>query len=126
MQVKKLKIALKANALFSFLSGLTLLVFHQWLAEIMNIVNANTLLLIGLGLLFFAGTVFWTATRTEVNPKQIWAIIWQDWIWVAGSALLILSGAFGISTTGYIIIGVVALIVGDFAVLQQRFLRMNS
>ena len=49
----------------------------------------------------------------------------QDWLWVVGSVLIIAFQAFGINRIGFIIIGVVALIVADFAIFQQRYLKAN-
>ena len=124
MATKKLKLVLKANALFSTLSGIALIGFNQQLANIMHLNNGKVLLFIGIGLLLFAGSVFWHASRPEPSPQQVRLIIWQDWGWVLASLLIIITGAFGISTMGYVIIGGVALIVADFAILQRKYLQV--
>lgn len=123
MNNKKLSLALKANAFFSTFSGLALIFFHQQLAVWMNIPMPKILLGIGIILLGFALLVYKTATADIIDPKKVKFIILQDWLWVIGSILLIATQAFGINQTGCIVIGVVAVIVADFAFFQQRFLK---
>lgn len=125
MQDKKLKLVLLANAAFSTISGLTLISFHQALAQWMGIPGPKVLLFIGIGLLFFALSLIRTARQQPISPKEVRLIIWQDWLWVTGSAVIILTQAFGLTTGGYIAIGLVALLVADFAILQSRFLRQS-
>ena len=122
MQNKKLKLALQANAAFSMLSGLGMLIFHSFIAQWMGITNAKVLLIIGLGLVLFSFSLIRTARQQPISKKQVHIIIWQDWLWVIGSALIILTQSFGLLTSGYILIGIVAVIVADFAILQKRFL----
>ena len=126
MEFKKLRLVLKANAIFSFTSGLTMLVFNQWLSSLMNIQNNSVFLILGVGLLFFGGSVYWNAIQENISKKKIKLIIWQDWAWVFGSAALILTQAFDISKLGFIIIGVVALIIADFAIFQQKYLHSKA
>jgi len=123
MDYKKLRTALKANALFSTISGLWIIFQHQQIAERMHLSNATILLIIGIILLPFAFFVYKTASAERISPKKVKFIIVQDWLWVVGSVLIIALQAFGINRAGFIIIGVVALIVADFAIFQQRYLK---
>jgi len=123
MDYKKLRIALKVNALFSTISGLWIIFQHQQIAERMHISNATILLIIGIILLPFAFFVYKTASDQQISPKKVKFIIVQDWLWVVGSVLIIAFQAFDINRIGFIIIGVVALIVADFAIFQQRYLK---
>lgn len=125
MENNKLRLVLKVNAIFSAISGLTLMFLNQWLANLMNISNSSILLVIGIGLVLFGGSVYWSAVQENISIKKIKLIIIQDWMWVVGSAVIILSQGLGINRIGFIIIGIVALIVADFAILQQKYLPKN-
>lgn len=116
---KNLRNVIKANALFSLTSGTSLLVFAETIARIMNIANANILIIIGVGLLLFVGFLLYNAYRKEINPKQVQFIILQDWLWVITSAILLAFDPFNISLMGNVIIGAVACLVMLFAILQN-------
>lgn len=123
---KKLKTALRANAAFSATSGIALILFANSIADLMNITNANILLFIGIGLLFFASTVFLAASRKEIRSKEVKGIIIQDWAWVLGSAVLLVLRPFDISLTGNWIIATIALIVAFFALAQRKALAQHT
>ncbi|MEP2653648.1 MAG: hypothetical protein ABJH06_16850 [Paraglaciecola sp.] len=63
--------------------------------------------------------LFWES-RTLV-PKKSLILYFSigDYLWVAGSATLILSGLWITTTAGVIVASVIALIVGIFGVLQM-------
>ena len=119
---QKLRTVLNANATFSLLSGLTLLLFTNTITQLFTIEEPLVFHVIGGGLLFFALTVYYQANRNTINPKQVMLIIYQDWAWVAGSAILLIGGFFAISTIGQLLIAGVAVLVGSFAILQERYL----
>ena len=123
MNNKKLSLALKINAAFSAFNGLIMLFFHNQIADFMNIGYPMAILAIGVILLGFAALVYKTAKATTISEKTVQFIIVQDWLWVVGSVLIIAFQAFDINRIGFIIIGVVALIVADFAIFQQRYLK---
>lgn len=120
---KKLKIALLSNAGFSIFNGLVLLFFYKPIAELMFIEQANLLFYLGIGLLLFAGSICWIASRRVLNKRLVTSIIIQDWLWIIGSVLILLFQLFGLSFLGYEIILIVALIVAIFAILQNRYLQ---
>ena len=120
---KKLKIALLSNAGFSIFNGLVLLFFYKPIAELMFIEQANLLFYLGIGLLLFAGSIYWIASRRVLNKRLVTSIIIQDWLWIIGSVLILLFQLFGLSFLGYEIILIVALIVAIFAILQNRYLQ---
>lgn len=126
MNDKKLRFALKANAAFSVFNGLAMIFFHHQIAAWMNIGLPKILLAIGITLLGFAFFVYKTATATEISAKMVKSIIVQDWLWVIGSIGIIITQAFGINQVGLVIIGVVALVVADFAFFQQRYLKPTT
>ena len=111
---RKLRYVLLSNAVFSLLSGAGMSFFHPGIAEVMGVVNPNILLYIGLALIGFSATVFYTASKRAISPKQVKSIIIQDWIWVFGSLVIIVFHAWDLTENAYWIIGVVALIVGVF------------
>ena len=123
---KKLRAVLKGNALFSLASGLSLLLFSKKLGAIMNVQNADVLHYIGIALLIFVALLLYNAFKSKINKTLIKSIIVQDWAWVLGSLVLLVLNPFQISTTGNILIALVALIVMSFAMLQQRSLQQLS
>lgn len=117
---QKLKNALNANAVFSATSGLTLVIFNSSIAEIMNIKYPLILLGIGIGLLLFAGSIVAITVKPDIQTKQVKMIIWQDWAWVAGSAVILIFNPFDLSVPGNTLIAVVAIIVATLAFIQQK------
>jgi hypothetical protein len=91
-------------------------------------IDANDILLIiGVGLVVFASTLSVIAYSKILNSKAISSIIWMDWLWVVGSIIVIALNPFGISIIGLFLIGIVACVVGLFAILQGRaHKRINS
>ena len=126
MNNKKLSLALKINATFSVINGMAMLFFHNQIAAFMNFGYPKIILAIGVVLLGFATLVYKTATAEIISEKMVKSIIVQDWLWVIGSVLIIAFQAFDINRIGFIIIGVVALIVADFAIFQQRYLKATT
>ena len=120
---KKLRAVLKANAFFSLFSGAGIALFHSGLAGFMGIANGQVLIGVGIGLMLFSITVFYAAMQKTISPKQVKSIIIQDWAWVLGSALVIALQAWELTIAAYWAIGIVALIVADFAIFQSFFLR---
>lgn len=112
--------ALSANAVFSTLSGLSLLILSPQIASFLGLARATELPGIGLALLLFAVFVGWVAARPRRKLVQL--IILQDLLWVIVSAVVILLGMFNLYTNGYLLIAIVAVLVGMFAYLQYRHL----
>ena len=121
--LRKLKGVLIANGAFSLISGLVLITVAHSIAKLMGIANDQVLVYVGIGLVVFAGTVLYAAFKNPLSKKQVWSIIIQDWAWVLASILVIVLQAWQLTSTGYWMIAVVALIVGDFAFFQMRWLR---
>lgn len=121
----KLKTALLANATFSSISGVTMLLFSNWISELMGIPNKWVLPIIGGGLLFFASTIVYQATRDSINSNPVKLIILQDLLWVVGSLVILVFGLFDLTIVGKILIAIVAVAVADFAFLQWWGLRQE-
>ena len=107
--MNKLQIALKVNAIFSGISGIILIILNHQISKVFGTENNTTFWIIGLALVFFAITII-----AEIVKQRSLAILWiiiQDFIWVIGSIFMLVSNIFLITTTGLVIIGIVALIV---------------
>ena len=122
----KLRNVLKANALFSLLSGTIMLLFGKTLAEWMNISNALVLTIIGIGLILFGVYVYYNSAKAKISVNEVKVIIIQDWIWVIGSLIIIMLQLFNINFQGFVLIGIIALVVADFAFFQNYFLKRMS
>ena len=112
---KMLRTALKGNAIFSILSGLTLILFNTFFQTLFA--TDLSLWILGLALLFFAGQVLYTALRKSLVKKEVVSIIVMDILWVIGSVVLLIAVP-GIPTMGKWIVILVALFIADFAVFQ--------
>jgi hypothetical protein len=111
-----LRKALMGNALFSTLSGLTILFAQGWVLRILGLSKDLGLPILGLGLLVFAATLLINARRQQVKTSDAWIAVLMDVAWVLGSYVLIFIVPF--STEGKWIVGLVAELVLGFAVLQ--------
>ncbi len=111
-----LRRALMGNALFSILSGLTILFAQGWVLRILGLSSKVSLLILGVALLGFAATLVINARKQQVKLSDAWIAAWMDVAWVIGSYVLIFIVPF--STEGKWVMGVVAELVFLFAVLQ--------
>jgi len=120
---KKLRRVLGVNGLFSLSSGAILILSSDGMASLMGVSLPQILWWIGLCLLVFASTVLFEAFRKKVKRGKVKLIIYQDWGWVLGSAILLIGGWVEFSLPGYILVIAVAFVVAGFALLQRSFLR---
>ena len=111
-----LRKALMGNALFSTLSGLTILLAQGWVLRILGLASNVNLLILGVGLIVFAITLVVNARKQQVKKSDAWIAVWMDVAWVFGSYILIFIVPF--STEGKWVVGVVAELVLVFAVVQ--------
>ena len=111
-----LRKALIGNALFSTLSGLTILFAPGWVLRILGLSKDVSLPILGLGLLVFAATLVINARRQQVKTSDAWMAVLMDVAWVLGSYVLIFIVPF--SAEGKWVVGLVAELVLGFAVLQ--------
>ena len=111
-----LRRALLGNALFSTLSGMTILLAQKWVLRILGLSNRVSLLVLGIGLIIFAATLVANALRQKVKTSDAWIAVSMDMAWVVGSYVLIFVVPF--SRGGKWLIGVVAELVFLFAILQ--------
>jgi len=114
---------LKANAVFSSLSGIAFLVAAKPIAAFLGLSMPAILTITGIILLIFAADVFYLATRKTVNPKGVVAVIAADALWVIGSVILLLTNLVPLTTEGKWAVALVAIAVATFADLQYYGLR---
>ena len=118
-----LKNVLRANAIFSTVSGLVFILFAGSLASLLGI--TNSLVLVGLGavILPFAIYVYKVSTMDTLNSKLVWVIIELDVLWVVASAVLLLTNLVPLTLAGKWVVGLTAEIVAVFAILEYVGLR---
>ena len=117
-----LRHALKANSLFSAASGSVLVIAGPWLASVVGVGPGWLYRSIGVGLVLYGIGLWHNAKRTDINLTEVrWALA-MDWLWVIGSAALVLLVPT-INDAGVWIVVVVGLIVADFAVVQGLGMR---
>jgi hypothetical protein len=111
-----LRYALVGNASFSTMTGLFVIVAHDWIAHLLGVGGSAGMIGLGIGLLVFAATLLINARRPELKLADAWAVVLMDLAWVAGSYLLLLVASFTVE--GRWVIAVVADLVLVLAVLQ--------
>ena len=118
--VRALQRPLRANALFSGVSGLLLVPVPGWWAALIGVAPPWLLTALGLGLLGFSALVLWASARPVERRRVIAAIIAADLTWVLATALVMVAGAAALTGFGRVLLAAVAVVVGTFAVLQWR------
>lgn len=118
MNQTTLKRALLANALFSTVCGLGMIAMNSQVAALIGIGAPGVYLVIGAGLLLFAGFVFWTAMRNPINAFLAALISLADLLWVLGTAGVIVLAFGSLQTTGILALLAVAAVVLFFALRQ--------
>ncbi len=126
--IRLLRGALLANAAFSSLNGLGLVLFGGPLARLLlvpetitaGVTSATILLAIGIGLVLFAISLVALAWRAVPPAQPVVAVIAADLVWVAGSSALVIVAANAFTPAGLTILIAVAVVVGALAVAQWR------
>ena len=124
-----LRTALRANAICCCLSGVTLLGFSAAIAGWLGLERHLPLTIVGGLLIAFALSLVIYAGRLNIRLAEVWTAVGSDLAWVIGTAVLLWVAPDLFSPTGKLILIVVALLVGTFALLQflgVRQLRFES
>ena len=111
--------ALRANAVFSAISGLVIVFLHDQVLQWLGISGVNIIGL-GIGLVLFSAYLFWMASRATLPRSRVSGVIAGDWAWVVASTVLLFFRAEMFSTLGIFLVADVALLVMVFAIWQQR------
>lgn len=113
-----LRTVLRLNALFSFVSGLAVVLAAVPIGQFMGVESFLVLRLVGASLLPFAAFVYWVTTPAMIRPPLARMIIIMDVLWVIGSLVLLFSGWLPLTTAGKWIVFLQADAVATFAILQ--------
>jgi len=108
--------ALRGNAVFSLVSGITAVVAAGSVAGMLGEIDPRLLRGLGVGLIGFAALVFWVSLDTRRMASLTGTIVVADLLWVVATVGLVVAGVF--HSTGVALVAGIALIVGGFAVLQ--------
>jgi hypothetical protein len=116
-----LRRALQVDGLFSFLSGIVLILGANYLAGLLGLQSTAILIVIGVSLLLYATGLFINVRRAIINRNEAIAAALLNFGWVAGSAVVIALGV--LTTTGNWLVAIVAEVVLLFGILQVYGLR---
>ncbi len=115
--IARLRLVLKANAIFSFTSGAVALVAGSWISRELGIDDVVLTRLLGGGLILFAGAVMVISRLDEPRLRAESALVSiADFTWVIGTVVVLLTG--WLNTTGNLVLAVVGLAVADFGATQ--------
>lgn len=115
--------ALRANGVFSMLSGIVILLIQQPLANWFGQINPLYLAGLGIGLILFALRLLYLAGPGQLFKLEAQIIIGSDIGWVAGSLVLLAAFYRQIAIPGILLMLAIALVVGGFAFMQTQGLR---
>jgi len=118
-----LRRAMQADALVSGLSGLLLTMLPGALSGLMGFSRPGVVLAVGLGLIGYALWLLFSARQPIVNLWAGRAAVALNALWVAGSVVLLVSAPGLFNTLGQWLVGIVAAVVADFALVQYLGLR---
>ncbi|WP_298417285.1 hypothetical protein [uncultured Kordia sp.] len=119
--MENLKFWLYCNAIFSMISGLSLLFANEFLQTYLGFQNVIVLPSIGINLIVFACCILVITSYHLKHKKLLFLITLLDILWVIGSCILIILQLFTLSTKGYWLIGIIGCIVGLFAKQQYKY-----
>ncbi len=118
-----LRRALLANADFSILFGVGMLVSAEPFAAFLGFAHPAVLLAVGAVLVLFAAATLWLAARSAPPLGLAKLIVAMDAGWVLASALLLLAGPELFNAEGRLVVGVVAGAVALIALLEALGVR---
>lgn len=116
----RLRVALRANATFSIISGATTLVAGSWVSRELGIDHLVLTRMLGAGLLGFAAAAVAIA-RADASRllRHSLLVSLADGAWVLATILVVTTGA--LTPTGNIVAAFIAVAVADFGTAQFWF-----
>jgi hypothetical protein len=118
---KLLRMALLGNAIFSTMSGLTLLAAEKPVVQILGLPGGTQLFSLGVGLLVFALILVLFARKAPIKTSNAWIVVILDVAWIIGSYVVLFVAP--LSASGKWVVGVVAEVVLIFALVQWLGIR---
>jgi hypothetical protein len=120
-----LRQALVADATTSAAFGLLMLIGAGPLSGVLGLPEM-LLRIAGVVLLPYAGFIGWLGVRDTIQKPVAWAVVLGNALWVADSALLLLSGWVSPTSAGYAFVIAQALVVLMYAEFQFVGLRRST
>ncbi len=118
----KLRKAIQANAIFSAASGLLIVVAEPLVLRWLGLEGVG-IWPVGAMLMGFSVYLFWMSRSSRVAGALVQGVIFGDWAWVGGTAVLVYFKTSLFSGFGLFLLLDVAAIGATFAILQTRGLR---
>jgi hypothetical protein len=120
-----LKNILLLNGVSSGATGVLLLAFSRFFANLFLVKSAMPFTSVGISLVGFAAFVIWVALG-DINRRAVQLIITLDTIWVGLSFVVAIFFYEEISLIGSVLIEVVAVWVAAMAILQTKGLKQST
>jgi hypothetical protein len=113
-----LRRALQADAIFSGLSGVALIVAAGPIGTLLGLSAPLGLAALGVILIGYAALLYTTAAKEPIDRRRAIAAVVLDVIWVIDSAVVLLAGWLPLTPAGWWIILDVAIVVAVFAEIK--------
>jgi len=113
-----LRTGLILNAVFSLLCGGLLIFYPAAIGDLIGYAFVELYMIVGAGLLLFALDLIFLATRKTISSLWAFMASCADIFWVVGTLLLLGIMGHQFSSTGVLIISLIAVIVMIFGILQ--------
>ena len=123
---KLLRNALRANGIFSGISGALAIIDANYLVDFMGTGTSFIYISLGVNLLAYALILFYYAGQAEVDTRFAWFTVIADALWVIGSAVILLTNMFDLSVGGKWLVLIIADVVLVFAIVQYIGIRRLS
>jgi hypothetical protein len=114
---------LTLDALSCAAGGIVVLVGARPLATFLGLGEALPLALLGGVLLGYAALLYWRARQEPLPARLLGTVVIINAAWVVASALLVIENPFALTTGGRWLVGIVAALVADLAIIQAITLR---
>ena len=120
---KLLRNALRANAVFSGISGVLAMLDANLLVDFMGTGTSFIYIALGVNLVIYALLLFYYAAQSTVDMRFAWFAVIADALWVAGSAIILMTNMLDISVGGKWLVLILADVVLMFAIAQYIGIR---
>ncbi|MFD0711577.1 hypothetical protein [Paenibacillus sp. GCM10027626] len=124
---KFIRYTLWANGLSTGVFGVILILFPHFVANLTGLDRSSALAETGIFLVIFVAFVFGTVKMKLIPPLYVLILSVVDFLWVIGSIFLIAKDGtwFTMTLLGIWLVGLVAFVVGVFAVCELSYWWIN-
>ncbi len=109
---------LLADGVFCSLSGVITMLAARPAFDLLGLNGPAILVVLGAGLLLYGGWLSWLAIGRPVEDRLVLAVALLNVAWIAGSALILVSGVPALTAEGKWTVGVAAVLVAFLAEAQ--------